>query len=82
VIRRRVKIGYAACVFTPKEREFFIDNLLVKIHLIIEMILVDRPCAITQTLVSLSLKIQDPLGPVTRVKKKKKHSLEPPPVFG
>ena len=27
------------------EREFFIDNLLVPIHLIIEMILVDRPCA-------------------------------------
>ena len=27
------------------EREFFIDNLLVRIHLIIEMTLVDRPCA-------------------------------------
>ena len=27
------------------EREFLIDNLLVRIHLIIEMILVDRPCA-------------------------------------
>ena len=27
------------------EREIFIDNLLVRIHLIIEMILVDRPCA-------------------------------------
>jgi len=27
-----------------KEREFFIDNLPVRIHLIIEMILVDRPC--------------------------------------
>ena len=27
------------------ETEFFIDNLLVRIHLIIEMILVDRPCA-------------------------------------
>ena len=26
-------------------REFFIDNLLFRIHLIIEMILVDRPCA-------------------------------------
>jgi len=25
-------------------REFFIDNLLVRIHLIIEMILVDRRC--------------------------------------
>ena len=28
------------------EREFFIDNLVVRIHLIIEMILVDRPRAI------------------------------------
>ena len=27
------------------EREFFIDNLLVRIHLILEIILVDRPCA-------------------------------------
>ena len=25
--------------------EFFIDNLMVRIHIIIEMILVDRPCA-------------------------------------
>ena len=30
---------------TNPEREFFIDNLLVQIHFIIEMILVDRPCA-------------------------------------
>ena len=30
---------------TPSERDFFIDNLLVRICLIIEMILVDRPCA-------------------------------------
>ena len=28
------------------EREFFIDNLLVRIHLIIDMILVDRLCAL------------------------------------
>ena len=28
-----------------REREFFIANLPVQIHLIIEMILVDRPCA-------------------------------------
>jgi hypothetical protein len=28
-----------------REREFFIDNLLVRIHLIIEKFLVDRPCA-------------------------------------
>ena len=30
----------------PAERDFFIDNLVVRIFLIIEMILVDRPCAI------------------------------------
>ena len=29
-----------------REREFFIDNLMVRIHLTIVMILVDRPCAI------------------------------------
>jgi len=29
----------------PAEREIFIDNLLVRVHLIIEMILVDRPCS-------------------------------------
>ena len=28
-----------------REREFFIDNLLFRIHLIIVMILVYRPCA-------------------------------------
>ena len=28
------------------ERDFCIDNLLVRVHLIIEMMLVDRPCAI------------------------------------
>ena len=28
-----------------RERDFFIDNLLVQIHLIIEIILVDQPCA-------------------------------------
>ena len=27
------------------EREFFIDNLLIGIHLISEVILEDRPCA-------------------------------------
>ena len=26
-------------------REFFIDNLLVRIHIVIEIIEVDRPCA-------------------------------------
>ena len=29
-----------------REREFFIDNLLVRIHIFIVMILVARPCAI------------------------------------
>ena len=29
----------------PVEKELFIDNLLVRVHLIIEMIAVDRPCA-------------------------------------
>ena len=29
----------------PAEREVFIVNLIVRIHLIIEMVLVDRPCA-------------------------------------
>ena len=28
----------------PPKRNFFIDNSLVRIHLIIEMILVERPC--------------------------------------
>ena len=27
------------------EREFFIDNLLDRMHYVVEMILVDRPCA-------------------------------------
>ena len=30
---------------TEREKELFIDNLQVRIHLIVEMILVDRPCA-------------------------------------
>jgi len=37
-----MKLGLASM---SREREFFIDNLLVRIHLIIEMSLVDRPCA-------------------------------------
>ena len=28
------------------EREFFIDNLMVRIHIIVQMILVDRPCTV------------------------------------
>ena len=31
--------------WTRPEREFFIDNLLIRIHLIIEKILVEWPCA-------------------------------------
>ena len=37
-----VAIPYA---LYPTEREFFFDNLLVRILVIVEMILVDRPCA-------------------------------------
>ena len=33
-------------LLTKRETDSFIDNLLVQIHLIIEMILVDRPCAL------------------------------------
>ena len=33
------------CKHPETEREFFIDNLLVQIHVIIEIFLVDRPCA-------------------------------------
>ena len=28
-----------------RERDFFVDNLLVRIHLTIQMILADQPCA-------------------------------------
>ena len=38
-------ISAARAAIAGKEREFFIDNLLVQTHLIIEMIIVDRPCA-------------------------------------
>ena len=46
---RRVLLGLAPPadpqVLLSKEREFFIDNLLVRIHLIMEMNLVDWSCA-------------------------------------
>ena len=60
--RKAARRGSAGCgpsasasefrsVSTPASpREFVIDNLLVRIHLIIEMILVDRPCAMRQHL--------------------------------
>ena len=37
------------------EREFFVDNILVRIHSINEMILVDRPCAMGGSLISTFL---------------------------
>ena len=43
---RRVGSLFSIVSEGAEQREFFIDNLLVQIHLIIEMILVDRPCAI------------------------------------
>ena len=46
---RRASCSASYCIrilsATCQERDFFIHNLLVRIHLIIEMILVDRPCA-------------------------------------
>jgi hypothetical protein len=42
--RRACLSSWPRCTpFDMLERDFFIDNLLI--HLIIEMILVDRPCA-------------------------------------
>ena len=45
-----IMLGDPRCASTGKlkvspERVFCIENLLVRIHLIIEMLLVDRPCA-------------------------------------
>ena len=49
-LRFRAKRGVWAKARPPqrimqRESEFFMGNLLVRIHLIIEMIAVDRPCA-------------------------------------
>jgi hypothetical protein len=33
-------------MLVEREREIFIDNLLVRVHWIIEMIAVERPCAV------------------------------------
>jgi len=41
----RKQLECSSCSCGWEERELFIDNLLVRIHLIIKMILVDRPCA-------------------------------------
>jgi len=43
--RYRSKRALEPSVECHREREFFVDNLLVRIHLIIEIISVDRPCA-------------------------------------
>jgi len=45
-IRLGLSSSFCLCVRTcsMRERENFIDNLLVRVHLIIERILVDRPC--------------------------------------
>ena len=40
----RCLIGWANGPNVYRVREVFIDNLLVQIHLTIEMIVVDRPC--------------------------------------
>ena len=37
--------GFRKAVACLQERDFSIDNLLVRIHLFLEMILVDRSCA-------------------------------------
>jgi len=38
--------GVPRATYSAGEGEFFIVNLLVRIHLIIEMTLLDRPCAV------------------------------------
>jgi hypothetical protein len=44
---RQLVVGenVVSCSIAERDSEFFIDKLLVQIHLIIEMILVDWPCA-------------------------------------
>ena len=44
-LRKEVLRVQRVCASSGPKREFFVDNILVRIHLIIEMILVDRPCA-------------------------------------
>ena len=39
------KSVHESCSASKRERVLFVDDLLVRIHLIIEMILVDRSCA-------------------------------------
>ena len=40
-----LNISACTCGSRKQEKELFVDNLLVRIHLIIEIILEDRPCA-------------------------------------
>ncbi len=40
-----VRVGGLRNLVSARERDFFIDSLMVRIGLIIEMIRVDRPCA-------------------------------------
>ena len=40
---RRTLLPSTPC-FSLRDRDFFIDNLLVRTHFIIEMVLIDRPC--------------------------------------
>jgi len=49
------------------EREFFIDNLLVRIHLIIVMILVDRVGSNNKALVSQAIKVLAVLAVIIKV---------------
>ena len=40
-----VEVKMTSGAAKKRDIEFFIDNLLVQIHFIIELIIVDRPCA-------------------------------------
>ena len=42
----KIELGRCSVtVYGKRETEIFIDNLLVRVHSIIEIILVDQPCA-------------------------------------
>ena len=42
---RQLHLPLQQTLTNPGEREFCIDNLLVRVYFIIEMILVEQPCA-------------------------------------
>ena len=47
LIKTPAQVSYGRIVgVSSREREIFIDNLLVRVHWIIEMIVVERPCAL------------------------------------